>query len=277
MFSSAVPTRRELLAWMLALTLALSTVALMRGGPIADAGVTGPTTEVVYIATGEQFPDALAAAANASLGIGPVLLVRHDSIPQATLDELNRLQPARIVIMGETEAISAGVQAQLVALAFSPEVTRIGGPTRYETAAELSAAFYPTSGLYPRAGGAEADAATPGTGAAETLLIVTVEAPAPGILLIDANVGFERDAAGAVEDVECALRLSEETDPIASSVRSVTSSPEENGLCATLGSLNVAEGTHTIQLRVAASADIDLVGRALTVLWVPFDAFGATP
>lgn len=82
---TSVPTRRELIAWMLAMVLAMSTVIVSRTDR-ADAGSSGPTTEVVYIATGANFPDALAAAATAALGLGPVLLVQQSEVPQPTRD-----------------------------------------------------------------------------------------------------------------------------------------------------------------------------------------------
>jgi hypothetical protein len=273
----SIPTRREMTAWMLALVLALSTVALLRG-TIADAGVVaGPTTEVVYIATGENFPDALAASATASLGLGPVLLVRINAVPQPTLDELNRLQPPLIVIMGETEAVSAAVEAQLKALAFGPDVIRIGGANRYNTAADLSAAVYPTSGLYPRAGGAGDTTAAPGTGSAADVLTTTIEAPAAGVLIIQGNVGFTRtDQVAASEDVVCALGIGD--TGIATTARTVTSGGvETNGICSTLVTLPVDGGVHTLRLVVTADPEVNLENRTLSVLWVPFDGFGAIP
>ena len=58
-----------------------------------------PGVERVYVATGENFPDALAGGA-ASGGEGPILLVRKDVIPSATVNELRRLKPKRIVVLG---------------------------------------------------------------------------------------------------------------------------------------------------------------------------------
>ena len=115
----------------------------------ADDGAIG--TEVVYIGTGLNFPDALGAGAAAALGVGPVLLVKTDEIPPETLTELNRLHPDRIVIVGGTAVVSAGVEASLAALSFSPTVTRIAGANRYATAAALSAATFPSTGSFPRA------------------------------------------------------------------------------------------------------------------------------
>jgi len=73
-----------------------------------------PGVGVVYIATGLNFPDALAGAPAAGLNGAPVLLVKYDSIPPATATELARLRPARIVILGGAGVVSAAVARALL-------------------------------------------------------------------------------------------------------------------------------------------------------------------
>ena len=94
----------------------------------------------VFIATGENFPDALAAAPLAYNRNAPVLLSKTASIPQDTVDEIKRLDPDRIYILGGTAAVSSGVATQLSGYA---PVTRVSGNDRYATAAEISKATYP--------------------------------------------------------------------------------------------------------------------------------------
>lgn len=101
----------------------------------------------VYIATGTDFPDALAvgavAAPNGLTRQGaPVLLVTPTSVPSATANELNRLDPGRIIILGSTDAVSAGVAASLQSFT-DGAVERRGGPDRFATAVEISKAEYP--------------------------------------------------------------------------------------------------------------------------------------
>ncbi len=60
---------------------------------------------IAYLATGANFPDALAAAA-ATRGAGPVLLVPGSTIPQVVLDELRRLRPAELVVVGGGAVVS---------------------------------------------------------------------------------------------------------------------------------------------------------------------------
>ncbi|MDI6692067.1 MAG: S8 family serine peptidase [Anaerosomatales bacterium] len=91
----------------------------------------------VVIASGEQFPDALAASPLAGLVGSPVLLVRRDSVPTATLDEIRRLGATRAVIVGGPGAVSTDTASDLAKAGLAVE--RIGGRDRYETAALVAA------------------------------------------------------------------------------------------------------------------------------------------
>lgn len=100
---------------------------------IAIAKVAYPTTApIVYLATGSNYPDALAAAPAAVLERGPLLLTPPDSLPSNVAAEITSLHPARIVLVGGVGAISDQVQNQLAGLA--PTVDRIAGTDRYQTA-----------------------------------------------------------------------------------------------------------------------------------------------
>ncbi len=125
-----------------------------------------PGVETAYIATGADHPDAVAAGAAAAHDDAPVLLVAPDAIPEATVEELRRLQPERVVVVGGTSAIDADVEASLAA--FAPQVTRVGGAERLETAARLSAATFPAGGGTPHLATASTfpDALTAGAAAA---------------------------------------------------------------------------------------------------------------
>ena len=80
------------------------------------AAVSGATFQpgvpVVYVATGAGFADALTGGPAAALQGGPILLVGGD-IPTSVDDELRRLQPQRIVILGGTQAVSQENATQL--------------------------------------------------------------------------------------------------------------------------------------------------------------------
>ena len=101
-----------------------------------------PGVPIAYVATGSNFPDALAAGPAAARGGGPVLLTQASSIPTAIASELTRLKPHKIVVLGGTAVISDAVVAKLRGYATSGVATRIAGSDRYATAARTSAATF---------------------------------------------------------------------------------------------------------------------------------------
>ncbi|GAC1315531.1 MAG: hypothetical protein NVSMB12_11340 [Acidimicrobiales bacterium] len=107
-----------------------------------SAGTFSPGVAVAYLATGSDFPDALAAAAAAG-GRGPVLLTSAAALPEATATELGRLRPARVVVAGGPNAVGEGVVNAVRALLPSAPVTRSAGVDRYDTAAMLSKGTFP--------------------------------------------------------------------------------------------------------------------------------------
>ncbi len=106
-----------------------------------SAATFAPGVPLAYIATGTNFPDALAGAAAAGTTGGPVLLVTPTSLPPVTAAELTRLQPGKIVVLGSTGAVSEAVSQALVPYTAGP-VERLAGADRYATAAAVSAATF---------------------------------------------------------------------------------------------------------------------------------------
>jgi putative cell wall-binding protein len=90
----------------------------------------------VFLATGLNFPDAMAAGPAAAAQGSPLLLTRPDSVPAATQRALERLQPDLIVLVGGSAAISRTVETNLGDR--FPTVIRLGGADRYGTASQLS-------------------------------------------------------------------------------------------------------------------------------------------
>jgi putative cell wall-binding protein len=104
-----------------------------------------PGVEVVYVATGREFPDALAGAARAAANGAPLLLTQPTSVPQATRDAMARLRPGRVVVLGSAGAVSNSVAETLKSMTTTGNLQRVGGSDRYETAAML-ARYYPSGG-----------------------------------------------------------------------------------------------------------------------------------
>lgn len=100
-------------------------------------------SQVVYVATGVEYPDALAATPAAALTNSPVLLVRPDSVPAATAAELRRLQPSTIRVLGGPAAVSSTALAELGGFASTVEI--VAGPDRYATAVAVSESGWATT------------------------------------------------------------------------------------------------------------------------------------
>ncbi|HUF07110.1 MAG TPA: cell wall-binding repeat-containing protein [Candidatus Binatia bacterium] len=95
---------------------------------------------VAYVATGRDFPDALAGGVAAARQGGPVLLVTANGVPSPTASELNRLRPTSIVVLGGTGVVSDAVLAALRGHATSGNVTRLAGADRFATGVAISRA-----------------------------------------------------------------------------------------------------------------------------------------
>ena len=134
---------------------------------------------VAYVATGENFADALAGGAAGARNKGPLLLVRRDSVPAETATELSRLKPGRIVVLGGQGAVSDATFNALKA--YSGNVTRIAGATRYATAAQLARTEFGSlvGGLVIATGQSFPDAVAAGA-AGYPILLVPSGGAAPG-------------------------------------------------------------------------------------------------
>ncbi|MGA8047966.1 MAG: cell wall-binding repeat-containing protein, partial [Dermatophilaceae bacterium] len=98
-----------------------------------------PGVPAVYLARGDNFPDALSASALGAAQDSPVLLTQTDALPAATRTALESLQPAEIVVIGNEGSVSAEVETELAA--YAPIVRRLGGADRYETSALVAGEF----------------------------------------------------------------------------------------------------------------------------------------
>lgn len=128
-----------------------------------------PGVPVAYVATGLNYPDALAGGPAAGVTGGPVLLTDPGNLPQVTRNELARLRPGRIVVLGGTSVVSATVAGQLQAYTAAP-VERLQGSDRYGTAVAVSRATFATgvSAAFVATGASFPDALAAGPAAVKT-------------------------------------------------------------------------------------------------------------
>ncbi len=91
------------------------------------------TAEIVFLATGENFPDALSASAAAARLGAPVLLTQKRSLPTSVRNELRALDPDLVVVLGSTAAISSSVARAVGDIVGDSNVLRFAGEDRYDT------------------------------------------------------------------------------------------------------------------------------------------------
>lgn len=105
---------------------------------------TAGSAPIVYLASGLGFADALGAAPAAITQGGPILLTGA-TLPSAVRDELIRLDPARVVIVGGPGAVPAGVESAVRSALPGADVDRLQGATRYSTAEAVVRDAWPTT------------------------------------------------------------------------------------------------------------------------------------
>jgi putative cell wall-binding protein len=88
-------------------------------------------SDVVFVANGLDYPDALSAAAAAGRLGAPLLLTRPNALPAEVKAEIIRLNPILIFVVGGSGVVSDAVFAELAPLA--DDVQRLWGSDRYAT------------------------------------------------------------------------------------------------------------------------------------------------
>jgi|GEM_PF-814863 len=94
------------------------------------------SSEVVVLASGSNYADALAGVPLAYAYNAPILLISGTSADKATFDEIKRLGATDIMILGGEAAISAEVEKKLKDMGCT--VFRDSGKTRYETSVSIA-------------------------------------------------------------------------------------------------------------------------------------------
>ena len=101
--------------------------------------------DTVIIATGANYPDALAASSLTKSKDAPILLTKKDALDQSVIDEIQRLNAGSAILIGGAGVIGTGVEDQLNGLGLS--VTRISGTNRYETSAQVAGMIGTDNGI----------------------------------------------------------------------------------------------------------------------------------
>ncbi|MEH7383516.1 S8 family serine peptidase [Bacillus sp. JJ1533] len=110
----------------------------------------------VILARGDAPTDALTGSVLAVKHNAPILLTRPNTLPKIVLDEVKRLRPSNVLILGGEMAVSKGIETQLRGIGY--KVKRIFGDNRYETASLLSKEVGESEEIFIATGGNSPDA-----------------------------------------------------------------------------------------------------------------------
>lgn len=110
-----------------------------------------PAKDYIYLASGENYPDALSLTSLATRDGLPILLTAKDNLPVEIENYIDNNAISNIVIAGGQGSVSPNVLSQLEAKGISVE--RIGGADRFETSALISQRAYPKENGYMLANG----------------------------------------------------------------------------------------------------------------------------
>lgn len=105
-----------------------------------------PQSPALVLASGDRVADSLAAGPLAGSLDGPVLLNLGSRLDGRVADEIRRLRPARIVLVGGPASISAQTDADVRATAPTARVDRLFGDNRFATAAAVADEVWEQSG-----------------------------------------------------------------------------------------------------------------------------------
>ncbi len=92
------------------------------------------SSDTIIVASGENYPDALSASSLAGALNVPIVLTNSKSLPSSTAQQISKVNPQKIIIVGGTSAISQDVEDEIQGLNTETEIVRIYGSTRIKTA-----------------------------------------------------------------------------------------------------------------------------------------------
>lgn len=102
---------------------------------ILQTAFTGNSCSTVVVATGENYPDALAASGLAGLHNAPIILTASSTLVDEARSEIKRLGATHAILIGSPSALSTSVEDSLKKMKLS--TTRVAGSNRIETANKI--------------------------------------------------------------------------------------------------------------------------------------------
>lgn len=103
----------------------------------------------VVIVSGDNYPDALSVSSASAVNQYPIMLVSKDNIPDSVREEISRINPNKVYIIGLQGVVSQGLEDEISAVLSldKSDIVRIGGQDRYATSLEVAKYFSMKGGI----------------------------------------------------------------------------------------------------------------------------------
>ena len=128
---------------------------------ISKTGWNSANTVILVNGLNQHLVDGLTATPLASALNAPILLTQNKNIPKSTINELKRLKPNKVIVIGGTGVVDNSVITQVKNIDNKISVKRLGGKNRYETCLNIAKeldSIVPITKVYIGAGNGEPDA-----------------------------------------------------------------------------------------------------------------------
>ncbi|WP_186431593.1 cell wall-binding repeat-containing protein [Clostridium sp. BSD9I1] len=91
----------------------------------------------VFISNALGYADALSASGVAAIKDYPMLLTNADKLPDVIKDQLTKIKPSKVYIVGGEAVVKPAVVNEIKTILPSVEIVRLGGSSRYETSMSI--------------------------------------------------------------------------------------------------------------------------------------------
>jgi putative cell wall-binding protein len=115
-----------------------ATAACIAEETVRRLRVSGEYDGTVFVTTGANFPDALAASPLAAKSGWPIILTKRGTLSPEVSSVMTTIGANAAIILGGTAAVSTSVEDSVIARLGSDDVTRLAGANRYDTAFEVA-------------------------------------------------------------------------------------------------------------------------------------------
>lgn len=119
------------------------------------------STKTVVLTSAYSVVDGVSATPLASINNAPILLLDKNEVTKSTKEELKRLNPSNIIVIGGTNVVNDNVYNEIKSILPSVYIKRIGGINRYETSLNIAkeiSGHKNIDKIYVAGGAGEADA-----------------------------------------------------------------------------------------------------------------------